>query len=126
MAFYITVPPYQGIFTIVFSLFFIYIFVLLSLLINKISTPDIAKGELTKLSNMAHDVLHPVSRRNLRKRRMEINVLYDRLLAKLNFMGNQEGRDQAKWQKLASQCKSDRKMLAVIKEKIQESDLMLF
>lgn len=93
---------------------------------QEITTPDIAKAELTKLSNMAHDVLHPVSRRNLRKRRMEINVLYDRLLAKLNFVGNQEGRDQAKWAKLASQCKSDRKMLAVIKEKIQESDLMLF
>ena len=121
--------------------FHLHFFVLFSLLTNKIrkfnmilvpleaheiTTPDVAQAELGKLSDMAHDVLYPTSRRNLRKRRMEINTLYDRIIAKLNFMGNQVGKDQKRWQELATEAKAHRNRLAKIKDKVQESDMQLF
>ena len=57
---------------------------------------------------------------------MEINTLYDRIIAKLNFMGNQVGKDQKRWQELATEAKAHRNRLAKIKDKVQESDMQLF
>ena len=93
---------------------------------SEIDTPDKAEVELGKLANKANEVMYPDSRRNIGRKRSEINTAYDRMIAHLNFMGNKESRNQKKWQALASQAVKDRKLLSSIKDSVMAMEYTLF